>query len=133
MSAPAVTALASDGVVDAARAAARAHIRRLPVVDESERIVGIVSRSDLVRAFVSDDETIRRYVNDVVLAEQFLLSPTSITADVSDGVVTLRGRLDSEQVLGPLLEVLRGVAGVVAVHSELSFDVAYRYPPPVEY
>lgn len=133
MSAPAVTALASDGVIDAARAAARAHIRRLPVVDESERIVGIVSRSDLVRAFLSDDDTIRRYVNDVVLAEQFLLSPTSITADVIDGVVTLRGRLDSEQVLGPLLEVLRGVAGVVAVHSELSFDEAYRYPPPVEY
>lgn len=133
MGAPAVTALATDDVVDAARVAARAHIRRLPVVDESERIVGIVTRSDLLRAFLSDDGAIEEYVNNVVLAEQFLLSPTSITAYVHDGVVTLRGRLDSEEVLGSLLEALRGVAGVVAVHSELTFDVAYRYPPPVEY
>lgn len=133
MSAPAITALATDHVVDAARVAARAHVKRLPVVDESERIVGIVTRSDLLRAFLTDDEAIERYVNDVVLAQQFLLSPTSITADVRDGVVTLRGRLDSEQVLGPLSEALRGVAGVVAVHSELTFDTAYPFPPPVEY
>jgi CBS domain-containing protein len=133
MSAPAVTALATDDVVDAARVAAQAHIRRLPVVDESERIVGIVTRSDLLRAFLNDDATIEKYVTDVVLTQQFLLSPTSITADVHDGVVTLRGRLDSEQVLGPLTEALRGVAGVVAVHSELVFDEAYPFPPPVEY
>lgn len=130
MGAPAITALRTDDVVDAARVAAKSHIRRLPVVDESERVVGIVTRSDLLRAFLSDDGAIEQYVNDVVLGQQFLLSPTSITADVHDGVVTLRGRLDSEQVLGPLLEALRGVAGVVAVHSELRFDVAYRFPPP---
>jgi CBS domain-containing protein len=133
MSAPAITALATDHVVDAARVAAKAHVKRLPVVDESERIVGIVTRSDLLRAFLTDDESIERYVSDVVLAQQFLLSPASITADVRDGVVTLRGRLDSEQVLGPLSEALRGVAGVVAVHSELSFDTPYPFPPPVEY
>jgi CBS domain-containing protein len=131
MGAPPITALASDDVVDAARVAAKAHIRRLPVVDESERIVGIVTRSDLLRAFLSDDRAIEEYVNRVVLAEQFVLSPDSISAGVHDGVVTLRGRLDSEQVLGPLSEVLRGVAGVVAVHSELSFDEAYPFPPPV--
>jgi CBS-domain-containing membrane protein len=133
MSSPAITALPTDDVVDAARVAAKAHIRRLPVVDASERIVGIVTRSDLLRAFLSDDRTLESYVNKVVLAEQFLLSPTSITADVHDGVVTLRGRLDSEQVLGSLEDVLRSVAGVVAVHSELAFDEAYPFPPPVEY
>lgn len=134
MSSPAITALSADGVVDAARTAAKAHIRRLPVVDESERVVGIVTRSDLLRTFLSDDVTIKNYIDDVVLTQQFVLSPTSITADVDDGVVTLRGRLDSERVLGPLLEALRSVAGVVAVHSELSFDVAYSsYPPPMTY
>lgn len=133
MSSPAITALATDDVVDAARVAARAHIRRLPVVDASERIVGIVTRSDLLRAFLHDDAAIAAYVTDVVLTQQFVLSPTSITADVHDGVVTLRGRLDSEQVLGPLTDVIRGVAGVVAVHSELVFDEAYPFPPPVEY
>lgn len=131
MTSPAIIALQSDSVVDAARVAARAHVRRLPVVDDSERIVGIVARSDLLRAFLCDDESIRRYVNDVVLAQQFLLSPDSITADVDGGVVTLRGRLDSEKVLGPLLEALRRVAGVVAVHSQLSFDEPYRYHPPL--
>jgi CBS-domain-containing membrane protein len=133
MSSPAITALPTDDVVDAARVAAQAHIRRLPVVDASERVVGIVTRSDLLRAFLNDDATIEKYVTDVVLTQQFLLSPTSITADVHDGVVTLRGRLDSEQVLCPLTEALRGVAGVVAVHSELVFDEAYPFPPPVEY
>lgn len=130
MSSPAVTALPTDAVVDAARVAAKSHIRRLPVVDEAERVVGIVTRSDLLRAFLGDDVALEQYINDVVLTRQFVLSPTSITASVVDGVVTLRGRLDSEQVLGPLSEALRGIAGVVALHCELSFDAPYRFAPP---
>lgn len=133
MGAPAITAMATDTVVDAARTAAQEHIKRLPVVDEHERIVGILSRSDLLRAFLSDDAAIQTFVNRVVLEQQFVLSPTSITADVLEGVVTLRGRLDSEQVLGPLLEAVRGVAGVVAAHSELSFDEPFPHPPPTEF
>lgn len=129
MSAPAVTVAAHTPVVDAARLAARAHVRRLPVIDALGRIIGIVTRSDLLQVFLNRDEELRDYLSEVVLARQFVLDPTSVTVDVADGVVTLRGRLESKVVLEPLLTAIRGVTGVVAVHNELSYDPEYPVPP----
>ncbi|HET8589954.1 MAG TPA: CBS domain-containing protein [Nakamurella sp.] len=130
MSAPAVTVSAHTPVVEAARLAARAHVRRLPVIDAQGKIIGIVTRSDLLQVFLNRDEELQSYLTDVVLARQFVLDPTSVTVDVADGIVTLRGRLESKLVLEPLLTAIRGVTGVVAVHNELSYDPEYYPPPP---
>ncbi|WP_342634268.1 CBS domain-containing protein [Streptomyces himastatinicus] len=51
MSRPAVTVRPQDTIVDAARSMARHRVERLPVVDEEDRLIGIVTRRDLLRVF----------------------------------------------------------------------------------
>ena len=50
-----VVARTSDSIEDAARKMGEAQVRRLPVLDESDRLVGIVSLGDLARE--TDEET----------------------------------------------------------------------------
>lgn len=137
MTAPAITVSAAESVSVAARIAARAHVRRLPVVDERGAIVGIVSRSDLLRVFLKGDDELRDYIADDVIGRRFLLQPGAVAVDVVDGVVTLRGQVETKPMLGPLLDDIRSLAGVVAVHSELGYEAEYpvtsaslTYPPP---
>ena len=55
MSSGVVSALASELIEEAARKMGEAQVRRLPVVDDQQRLVGIVSLGDLARE--SDEET----------------------------------------------------------------------------
>lgn len=50
MTAPAVSAHADDTVVEAARTMVEHRVNRLPVLDEDDRLVGIVTRHDLLTA-----------------------------------------------------------------------------------
>ena len=50
MTAPAITIDPKATIAEAARMMHARHLKRLPVVDESGRLVGIVSRSDLIKA-----------------------------------------------------------------------------------
>jgi len=122
MNAPAVTVTAETTIVEAARLLTRHGIKRLPVVDADERLVGIVSRADLLRVFVKPDELIRDQVVDEVLTRSLWQDPGKVEVEVHDGVVTLRGRLDvASNVL--LAEQLTGaIDSVVAVHNELTFE-----------
>jgi CBS domain-containing protein len=67
MSEPPVTVHADDSIVEAARVMAERHVERLPVLDEEERLVGIVTRRDLLRVFLRPDADIRREVIEEVL------------------------------------------------------------------
>ncbi|HEY7176086.1 MAG TPA: CBS domain-containing protein, partial [Micromonosporaceae bacterium] len=116
MTAPAVTARATQSVVDAARIAAAAHVRRLPVIDAHGQLVGIVARSDLLRVFRCDDAAIRAYLVDAVLARQLELDQLAVTVEVDDGVVTLRGEVDRKSRRASLVSAVRAVAGVTGVH-----------------
>jgi osmotically-inducible protein OsmY len=40
---------------------------------------------------------------------------------VDDGIVTLRGQLDSRVMFEPLVDAIRDTAGVVAVHDNISY------------
>jgi CBS-domain-containing membrane protein len=55
MSAPAITVRAEVPVSEAAVIAARAGLRRLPVVDADRVLVGIVSRADLLKPYLLAD------------------------------------------------------------------------------
>ena len=52
MSEPPVTVHADDTIIEAARTMAQRRVERLPVVDEEERLVGIVTRRDLLQVFL---------------------------------------------------------------------------------
>jgi CBS domain-containing protein len=53
MSSPPVTVQLGSTIAEAARLAAGAGVKRLPVVDGQRRLVGIVTRSDLLKVFAS--------------------------------------------------------------------------------
>ncbi|MBD0422723.1 CBS domain-containing protein [Streptomyces sp. TRM S81-3] len=116
MSQPPVTAHADDTIVEAARTMAQCRVERLPVLDEEDRLVGMVTRSDLLRVFLRTDAEIRQEVTREVLERALRLEPRSIDVSVTDGVVTLRGQMerksDSEIAVSMALQ-LDGVVDVV--------------------
>jgi predicted transcriptional regulator len=96
-------------------------IKRLPVVDESGTVVGIVARADLVEAFTQPDDQIAREIREDVIQHQMWASPDSLTVDVEDGVVTLAGEVENETLVAMLPRMVARVPGVVDVLSLLTW------------
>lgn len=129
MSTPAVTIRPAASVVEAAALMERRSVKHLPVVDESGTLVGIVSRGDLIRVFVRPDPDIRLEIETDVFRRILLLPPGTLTVEVASGVVTLRGMLPRASEVEITLQLVRGVDGVVAVDSRLTYrldDTTYR-------
>lgn len=131
MSTPAITIRPSATVTEAARLMARRKIRRLPVVEDG-RLVGIVSRGDLLRVFLRSDMDIRDEVVDEVFTRGLYVDPTTVTATVSEGVVTLRGQLERRSLVRFAGEMTEKVRGVVSVRNHLTYRTEDTYPDPTE-
>ncbi len=130
MTAPPVTTRAHATIIEAARVAARAGVRHLPVVDADGVLIGIVSRGDLLRVFLRLDDEIRDEIQQYAL-HAMRLDASTFSVHVSEGVVTLAGKLERELLVGKLVSHVRGVSGVVDVDNRLTarFDDRY-FPPP---
>ncbi|MFF5933663.1 CBS domain-containing protein [Streptomyces sp. NPDC012508] len=121
MTSPAVTVHAEETVADAARLMVRRGVERLPVVDEEERLVGIVTRRDLLCVYLRPDAEIRRRIREDVLADAMDLPGDVVDVHVLDGVVTLGGRVRRRSQALMLVGLAERVDGVVAVVDQLSF------------
>ncbi|GGO92111.1 CBS domain-containing protein [Wenjunlia tyrosinilytica] len=121
MSAPAVTVHAEDTIVSAARTMARHSVERLPVLDEEDRLVGIVTRRELLRVFLRADEDIRGEVIGEVLVKTLSLTPGTVEVTVDDGVVEVSGRLERRSEIPILVRLTSQVDGVVDVVDHLSY------------
>ncbi|MFE0677220.1 CBS domain-containing protein [Streptomyces sp. NPDC058867] len=120
MTHPAVTVHAEDTIVEAARTMTRHGVRRLPVLDEENRLVGIVSRRDLLSVFLRPDAGIRAAVVDEVLVKALWLSPRAVDVSVTEGVVTLSGQLERRSEKEIAVSMTRQIDGVVAVVDHLT-------------
>ncbi|GAA3784717.1 CBS domain-containing protein [Streptomyces chiangmaiensis] len=133
MSAPVVTARPGWNVVETARTMYRHKVKRLPVVDDAGKLVGIVSRGDLLRPFLRTDTAISDEIHHDVLGATLGIRPGTVGVDVREGVVTLTGRV-AERSLIPVVERLcRSVDGVVALHQSLGYtydDLGSDLEPP---
>ncbi|MEU6864445.1 CBS domain-containing protein [Streptomyces sp. NPDC046876] len=119
MSCPAVTVRAEATAADAARLMTRRGVGRLPVVDEEDRLVGIVTRRDLLRMFLRPDSEIRRRVQDVLV--DFADVPAGdVDIHVVDGIVTLAGTVPHRSRLPAVLGLVERLDGVVAVASRIT-------------
>ncbi len=121
MSTPVITVDPDATVPMAARLLARHGIKRLPVVDDQDRLVGIVSRADLLRLFLRDDEAIHREILDEVLLRALWIDPAAVLVTVRDGLVTLVGHLERKSMVQMAVHLTRTVPGVVDVVSQLTF------------
>ncbi|MFE7598332.1 CBS domain-containing protein [Streptomyces sp. NPDC057494] len=122
MTTPAVTVHAEETVADAARLMVRRGVERLPVVDEEERLVGIVTRRDLLCVYLRPDTEIRHSIREDVLADAMDLPGDAVDVHVLDGVVTLAGRVRRRSQAQMLVGLAERVDGVVAVVDQLSFQ-----------
>jgi CBS domain-containing protein len=123
MTTPAVTVPPTATVTEAARRMHAAGVKRLPVVNQAGRLVGMVSRADLLKVFTRPDEVIRREIMEELIVGEFMMDPSRFFIHVDDGVVVLQGRVERRSLIPFLVRAVHGVEGVVRVEERLTFDV----------
>lgn len=123
MTTPVVTVPPDAPLGDAARLMHRKGVKRLPVVDETGRIHGILSRSDLLKVFLRDDGDIEHEVREDVIRRTLWIDPDTVSVTVRDGVVLIEGQLERRSLMAVLERMVIAVEGVVGVEARLSFAV----------
>lgn len=121
MTRPAVT-IGRDATVSEAAAVMGAHrVKRLPVVDGTGHLVGVISRVDVLSVFGREDSEIRGEIVHGVIAGNLALSPDGVEVGVKSGIVTIAGQVTGKALADQLMEVIRQVDGVVTVRDRLSY------------
>ncbi|MGW0205458.1 CBS domain-containing protein [Streptomyces sp. NPDC003233] len=132
MTEPPVTVRAEDTIVEAARTMAQRRVERLPVVDEEDRLVGIVTRRDLLQVFLRPDTRIRDEVVEEVLVRALWLPPQSVDVSVVEGVVTLAGQMERKSETEIAVSMTKQIDGVVAVVDNLTYRLDDSHVQPAE-
>ena len=121
MTSPAVTIGPDAPVTEAARVMRDRRVKRLPVVNGTGHLIGVISRADVLSVFLRPDRTIRHEVIEEAVRGGFLVRSQPFGAVVHDGIVTLTGCPETDQAGHDLVERLRHIEGVVTVRDELSY------------
>jgi CBS domain-containing protein len=131
MTSPAVTIGPDDTVEHAAKLMYDCKVKRLPVVDQGGRLVGIISRTDILAVFDRTDAEIREEIMIQAIAGRS--QPSWYSVIVKDGVVTLEGTPETVAIGHDVVSRTRHVQGVVAVRDHLVYPVALVPSSPGPY
>jgi CBS domain-containing protein len=118
-----------DSVWKAAHQIETRGVNRLPVVDEDDHVVGIVSRADIVKAMAHDDARIKHGVEDAIS----ILGPgviEDLVVEAKDGVVTLRGSADRRSTHELAVRLTARCPGVLKIIDSLTHEIDDN-PPKV--
>lgn len=129
MTKPPVTIGPHEFVSHAARLMYARRVKRLPVVDDDGRLVGIVSRADVLSVYARPDTAIRHEILERVILDTLLMDPERFTVTVKDGIVTVEGMPETASVGHDMIEEVRHVEGVVTVRDRLSYPTVQRSVP----
>ena len=121
MTSPAVTIGPDAPVTEAARVMRDRRVKRLPVVNGTGHLIGVISRADVLSVFLRPDEMIRHEVIEEAVRGGFLVRSQPFGVVVHDGIVTLTGCPENDQAGHDLAERVRHIEGVVTVRDELSY------------
>ncbi|HZU55163.1 MAG TPA: CBS domain-containing protein [Actinocrinis sp.] len=120
MTSPVVTVTPLTEAATAARLMHRNAVKHLPVVNATGRLVGIVSEKDLLSIFLRPDPDIQ----DEILRSVILAEPGEelrrITVGVRDGIATLSGSVDDEDLARRAVDQVARIDGVIEVVDQLS-------------
>ncbi|MEW9534585.1 CBS domain-containing protein [Microbispora sp. NPDC049125] len=121
MSAPAITVRSYTSVVSAARLMNEHGVKRLPVVDDEDRLEGVISRHDVLKVFARGNDDIAREVRDDILEGALWTDASGVRVSVADGVVTLSGSTDRHSDARILVKMAERVNGVIEVVDRLEW------------
>jgi CBS domain-containing protein len=124
MTASPVTVSPGDTVEHAARLMYLRGVKRLPVVDPDNRLIGIVSRTDVLAVYGRADSEIAADIRTGILAGETAADFGTFDATVADGVVTLSGQPRTRRQGHDIVHRARYVQGVVAVRDRLDYPAA---------
>jgi CBS-domain-containing membrane protein len=124
MTSPAITILADEPVTRAARLMYESEVKRLPVVDAGNHLVGIVSRADVLSVYDRPDADIRQETQEKVIAEKCVTDPNRFTVTVTNGIVTLEGNPETGSSGHHIAAETWRVEGVVAVRDRMVYTLA---------
>jgi len=123
MSSPPVLALVGTPLAAAARLMDSENVKRLPVVDDLGRLVGIVTRGDLLKVHLRPDDEILADVESAVLRTFRTDETQAVRAEVAGGVVVITGRVDRWSTADLADRLTRQIPGVVdVVVDKLQYD-----------
>lgn len=132
MSAPALTIGPDASIVTAAKLMDTERVKRLPVITDSGRLEGIVSRRDLLRVFLRSDRELCETVETDVVRRVLWATPEQVQVTVESGVVTLAGTVERRSLIPIAERLTREVDGVVDVVCGLGYEMDdndIRRPP----
>ncbi len=130
MTSPPVTISPEEPVTHAARLMYSCKVKRLPVVDAQNHLVGIVSRADVLNVYSRPDADIEHEIRDKVILGEFLADPARFTVTVKSGIVTLEGRPETAASGRAIVAEVWHVEGVVSVRDRLTYPAAPRNAGP---
>jgi CBS domain-containing protein len=119
MTSPATTIHPDAPLGVAARRMTDHHLTLLPVVDADGELIGVVSRRDLLRVFLRPDEDIAAEISQV-LTDVLLIDPASVKVSAHDGLVTLTGQVERDDLVAIAGRLAGDVDGVMAVVDNLT-------------
>jgi CBS domain-containing protein len=131
MTTPPVTIGPDEPVTHAARLMYNRRVKRLPVISDDGRLIGIVSRCDVLRVYSRPDEEIRRQVTEDLILGTFRCDPASFTVTVKDGIVTVAGTPETSLVGQDIIDAVRHMEGVVTVRDRLRYPLDSPYIPAI--
>lgn len=115
MTVPPTTVPKHATIAGAARLMAKGHLKRLPVVDDDGRLVGVVSRGDLLKIYLRPDEDIAEEVRELLMQRLIPAGSALVRVHVDHGLVRLTGSLPDPTLHDILVRATRTVPGVVDV------------------
>lgn len=121
MTAPAIAIGPDATLPDAARLMYRKGVKRLPVVDPTGGVVGIVSRADLLKTFMRSDESIRHDVLEDLLRKSLFIDPSVVDVTVDRGLVRIAGELETKSLAELVVRMIGRIEGTVGVESRLTY------------
>jgi CBS domain-containing protein len=121
MTGPPVTVGPDAPLAEAACLMRDHRVKRLPVINASGRLIGVVSRGDVLSVFTRPDADIQREAAEEMIVESFVADSHGLGVTVHDGIVTLTGHPETPQAGRDLVEAVRHIDGVIAIRDQLSY------------
>jgi CBS domain-containing protein len=121
MTSPVLTIGAHTDVSEAAREMTERGVNRLPVIDWSGALVGIITRADLVRAFARTDDEIEKEIRSDIVKGTLWIDAGALDIDVQRGEVVLAGELERRTDAELLERLVSRVPGVVSVRDSVAW------------